>query len=200
MASKDSLQSCDEVICVSQGEAERRKEPQHIRTGTACKAMLFLDKAGAGLFVWNIQFYANHQSLSTDINNMRKVSCLHLGSQRLDDVRTYLACILHKVLVLHNIEYGESSCTSEVVASKCCSQLSVHWLEHWRYEYGTHGIAVAYTLCHSDDVWRKRGVAICQPLMSEEPATSSIAALYLVADKHGAAGGTQLAQALVELW
>ena len=92
--------------------------------------------------------------------------------------------------VLEHVEYGQCSSTSQVVATKCGSQLTIDGFEVGTDEYGTHGESVGNTLSHRDDVGLN-----AQPLVGKELSASSVTALYLVANQRGTkalAGVSQL--------
>ena len=102
------------------------------------------------------------------------------GTQLLHDIVTHLGGILHKGFALDNIQHGQGSGTTEVVASEGGAQLSVDGSELGRNEHASHREAVADALGHGDHVG-----AHAQMLVGEELAGTAVAALYLVADEDG---------------
>ena len=86
--------------------------------------------------------------------------------------------ILHEVFCLEHVEHGQRSRTSQMVAAKGGTQLSIDGLELWCDQYGSHRESVGDALGHGDDVGTD-----AQPLVSEELTASSVAALDLVADQ-----------------
>ena len=66
-----------------------------------------------------------------------------------------------------------------MVAAKGSAELSVFRFEVGGDEHCSHGESVANALGACDDIWTD-----VEPLVCEELAATSVAALYLVADKY----------------
>ena len=81
-----------------------------------------------------------------------------------------------------------------MVAAERGAELSVDGFELGRNEYSAHREAVADAFGYSDDVG-----AYAEPLVGEEATAASVAALYLVADKHCSVLLAELMQALGKL-
>ena len=97
--------------------------------------------------------------------------------------------VLYETLIFENIEYGQSSSTGQMIATERSAQLSIDGFEVRSDQHATHRKAIGNTLCHCDDIRTD-----AQPLMGEELSATAIAALYLVANQHGAvflAGSSQ---------
>ena len=154
--------------------------------------MLLIDQRLAYILMWNIEVDANHQATSANINDM--LLSLLKFFQLLNQVCTYGIGVIHEILFLEYIKYGEGSCTSQMIASKGRSQLPVDGLEFRGNQHGSHGETVGDALGHGDDVWTDT-----EPLVGEELATSSVATLYLVTDKDRAILLTGSSQTLCKL-
>ena len=155
--------------------------------------MLLLDETCAWLLVWYVKFDANHEALSTHIDDMRQIACLHLSCESVEEELSDLGGILHEVFLFYDIEHGQCACTSEVVAAEGSAKLSVDRFETWGDEHSAHGESVADALRHSYDVW----LHSCM-LVGEELARTPVAALYLVEDKDGVVSIAKVAQTLEE--
>ncbi len=163
-----------EVVGFGLSETERWKKTKDVGARATCEAVLLVDETVTHVLVRNVEFHTNHQTTSTNIHHVRKMSFL----EALDEVVAHFGCVLHKVLAFHHVEYGKSCCTSEVVASEGGTQLSIDRLELWRDEHGSHWETVGNAFGYGDDV----GFHI-EILMCEEFSTSAIATLDFVADK-----------------
>lgn len=76
-----------------------------------------------------------------------------------------------------------------MVSAKRSAETPIDGLELRRDEHTAHWESVADTLCHGNQVGTD-----AKPLMGEEASATTITALYLIADEHGAiflAGGSQ---------
>ena len=98
-----------------------------------------------------------------------------------DEIFTNLMRILYQVLLLENIENGESCCTCQVVATESSTQLTIYWSKLWRNQYASHREAITDTLGYGDKVWLD-----AQPLVSEELTASAITALDFIANQESA--------------
>ena len=139
--------------------------------------MFLIDKRLAHVLVGNIQIDANHQTVSAHLFNMWAVDGLQLFHQ----VVTHLMGILHQVLLFKDIEHSQCCSTCQMIAAKCCTQLSVNGLEVGANQYATHRESVGNTLGNGDDIGLDT-----QPLMGKELTRTSVAALYLVAYQRSA--------------
>ena len=110
------------------------------------------------------------------------------------EVCAHLSGIGNEILVLEDVQHGQRSRASEVVAAEGGAELSVDGLKLGGDQHRAHGKAVGYALCHGDEVGTD-----AQPLVSEEFARASVAALYFVADEDGVMLITQSAQLLHKL-
>ena len=81
--------------------------------------MFFFDETGARLFVWNIEFNANHEAFTTNVHHMRKMACSLFCLERVDEILADFSCILHKVFLLHHVEHSDGASTTEVIATEC---------------------------------------------------------------------------------
>ena len=108
------------------------------------------------------------------------VMLLHL-LEFANKILAHLMRILYEMLVLHDVEHGESSCASQMVAAERSAEHAIDWFELGRDNHGTHWETIADTLGAGDDVGTN-----AEPLVGEELATTSVAALYLIADEHRA--------------
>ena len=98
-----------------------------------------------------------------------------------EQILSHLMCIGYEILVLHNVEHSESGCTGKVVATECCSEHTVYWLELRRDKHSSHRETIAYALGTGDDVG-----TYAKPLMGEELSAATITTLYLITDKYRA--------------
>ena len=173
------LQSSDEVIDILLGQNQWREDTKDVGAGATGEAMLLVDKLAAHFLVRNIEYGSYHQATTTYLKNVA-VALLQL-LQLLDEVFAYYVCILHYVLLLEDIENGESGCTSQVVATECRTQLTIYRLDFWGNQHATHWETATDTLCHGDEVWLD-----AEPLVSEELTASTITALDFIANQEGA--------------
>ena len=111
-----------------------------------------------------------------------------------DEIFTNLMRILYQVLLLENIENGESCCTCQVVATKGCTQLTIYRSKLWRNQHATHRETIADTLGYGDEIWLD-----AQPLVSKELTASAITALDFIANQDGAVFLAGCLQALSKL-
>ena len=140
----------------------------------------------------DVEVDADHQSTATYINDM--LLCLLEFLQLLYQVGTYDIGILHQFLLLEHIEHGQCCSAGQMITSEGGAQLSIHGLELWCNQHGSHRETIGDTLGHSDDVRTD-----VEPLVSEELTASSVATLYLVADQDGAVLLTGSSQTLGKL-
>ena len=115
---------------------------------------------------------------------------LQLGNE----IFTNLMRILYQVLLLEDIENGESGSTCQVVATESSTQLTIYRSKLWRNQYATHREAIADTLGYGDEVWLD-----AQPLVSKELTASAITALDFIANQEGAVFLAGCLQALSKL-
>ena len=153
--------------------------------------MLLVDETVTHVLVRNVEFHTNHQTTSTNIHHVRKMSFL----EALDEVVAHFSCVLHKVLAFHHVEHSKSCCTGEVIASEGSAQLSIDRLELWRDEHGSHRETVGNAFGYGDDV----GFHI-EILMCEKFSASAIAALDFVADENSVVLVADFAKSLQEFW
>ena len=140
--------------------------------------MLIMDKTRANLLVRNVKLYAYHHATSANIHYMT-VLLLHF-LELTDKIVAHFVRILHKLLLLHNIENGKGSCTSQMITTECGSEHAVYRLKLRRYEHGTHRESIANALGTCYDVGTD-----AKPLMGKELTATTVTTLYLVADEHG---------------
>ena len=160
------------------GETERRQETQHVGASAAREAVLLLDERHTHVLVRTAEVDAYHQSFATYVKYLLWAFCLEFPKLS-HEVVAHRARVLHKVLVLHHIEHGKGSGTTEMVASEGGAELTVDGLKLRRDEHCTHRETVGYSFCHGDDVGTDT-----EPLMGEELTTTAITALYLIANKY----------------
>ena len=127
----------------------------------------------------HVKLYAYHHATSAHVDDMA-VMLLHL-LEFANKILAHLMRILYEMLVLHDVEHGESSCASQMVAAERSAEHAIDWFELGRDNHGTHWETIADTLGAGDDVGTN-----AEPLVGEELATTSVAALYLIADEHRA--------------
>ena len=111
-----------------------------------------------------------------------------------DEIFANLMRILHKVLLLEDIENGESGSTCQMVATKGSTQLTIYWSKLWRNQYASHREAITDTLGYGDEIWLD-----AQPLVSKELTASAITALDFIANQDGAVFLAGCLQALSKL-
>ena len=98
-----------------------------------------------------------------------------------DEIFANLMRILYQVLLLENIENGESCSTCQMVATESSTQLTIYRSKLRRNQHATHREAIADTLGYGDEIWLD-----AQPLVSKELTASTITALDFIADEDGA--------------
>ena len=69
-----------------------------------------------------------------------------------DEIFANLMRILYQVLLLEDIENGESCCTCQMVATKGCTQLTIYRSKLWRNQHATHRETVTDTLGYGDEL------------------------------------------------
>ena len=157
--------------------------------------MLLFDEASAWLFIGNVKFYANHQTLTAHIDDMGEVACLHFGGEGVYEVFANLCGILYKLFLFDDIQDSQCSCTAEMIASECGAELPVYRLEFWGDKHAAHRETVADAFGNCDYIG-----AYIQMLVGEELAASAVATLNFVADKHGVVFVAEFTQTLKELF
>ncbi len=187
------FQSSDEVIHIFLGQYQWREDTEDVGAGATGEAVLLVDELAANFLVRNIEYGSYHQATATNLCDMA-VALLQL-LQLLDEVFAYYVCILHYVLLLEDIENGESGCTSQVVATECRTQLTIYRLDFWGNQHATHWETATDTLCHGDEVWLD-----AEPLVSEELTGTTVTALDFIADEVGTVFLAGSLQTLCELW
>ena len=98
-----------------------------------------------------------------------------------DEIFTNLMRILYQVLLLENIENGESCSTCQMVATESSTQLTIYRSKLRRNQYATHREAIADTLGYGDEIRLD-----AQPLVSKELTASAITALDFIANQERA--------------
>ena len=141
--------------------------------------MLLVDELATNFLVRNIEYGSYHQTTATNFCDMTValLQLLQLG----DEIFTNLMRILYQVLLLENIENGESCCTCQVVATESSPQLTIYRSKLWRNQHATHRETIADTLGYGDEIWLD-----AQPLVSEELTASAITALDFIANQESA--------------
>ena len=102
--------------------------------------------------------------------------------------------ILYQVLLLEDIENGESCCTCQVVATKGSTQLTIYRSKLRRNQHATHRETITDTLGYGDEIRLD-----AQPLVSEELTASAITALDFIANQESAVFLAGCLQALSKL-
>ena len=141
--------------------------------------MLLVDELAANFLVRNIEYGTYHQTTATNLCDVAValLQLLQLG----DEIFTNLMRILYQVLLLEDIENGESGSTCQVVATKGSTQLTIYRSKLWRNQYTTHRETITDTLGYGDEIRLD-----AQPLVSEELTASAITALDFIANQEGA--------------
>ena len=111
-----------------------------------------------------------------------------------DEIFANLMRILYQVLLLENIENGESGSTCQMVATEGSTQLTIYRSKLRRNQHATHREAIADTLGYGNEIWLD-----AQPLVSKELTASTITALDFIADEDGAVFLAGCLQALSKL-
>ena len=151
-----------------------------------------MNETRAHLLVRCIEDQADHQATPTNFKDMT-VRLLKL-TQLVDEISSNLIGILHKMLLLEDIEHCKSCSTSEMVASERCTELSDDRWESGRDKHGSHRQAIGNTLGHGDKIRLDS-----EPLMGKELTATTIATLDLIADQHGTIFLASLGQTLGKL-
>ena len=112
-----------------------------------------------------------------------------------DEIFTNLMRILYQVLLLEDIENGESGSTCQMVATEGSTQLTIYRSKLRRNQHATHRETITDTLGYGDEIRLD-----AQPLVSEELTASAITALDFIADEDGAVFLAGCLQALSKLW
>lgn len=174
-----SFQFSDEVIHVLLGQYQWREDTENICAGATGEAVLLVDELAANFLVRNVEYGAYHQTTATNFCDVAValLQLLQLG----DEIFANLMRILYQVLLLEDIENGESGSTCQMVATKGSTQLTIYRSKLWRNQYATHREAIADTLGYGDEVWLD-----AQPLVSKELTASTITALDFIANQEGA--------------
>ncbi len=141
--------------------------------------MLLVDESRAHVLMRHVKLYAYHHATSAHVNDMA-VMLLHF-LEFANKILAHLMRILNEMLALDDIENGKSGCASQMVATERCAEHAIDGFELGRDNHGTHRETVADALGAGDDVGTN-----AEPLVGEELAATSVAALYLVADEHRA--------------
>ena len=173
------FQSSDEVIHILLGQYQWREDAENVGAGATGEAVLLVDELAAHFLVRSVEYGAYHQATATNLCDMAValLQFLQLG----DEIFTNLMRILYQVLLLEDIENGESGSTCQVVATEGSSQLTIYRCKLRRNQYTTHRETIADTLGYGDEVWLD-----AQPLVSEELTASTITALDFIADEESA--------------
>ena len=105
------FQSIDEVIDILLGQYQRREDTKDVGAGATGEAVLLVDELAANFLVRNIEYGAYHQATATNLCDVAValLQLLQLG----DEIFANLMRILYQILLLENIENGESCCTCE---------------------------------------------------------------------------------------
>ena len=111
-----SFQSSDEVIHILLGQYQWREDTEDVGAGATGEAVLLVDELAANFLVRNIKYGTYHQTTATNFCDVAValLQLLQLGNE----IFTNLMRILYQVLLLENIENGESCCTCQVVATE----------------------------------------------------------------------------------
>ena len=186
------LKAGDKVIHILLGQYQRREDAEDVGASATGEAVLLMDELAAYFLVWDVEHGSYHQATSTNLCDVTVALLEFL--QLLDEIFAYLMRILHQMLLLEDIKHSESCCTSEVIATEGCTELTIYRLELRGNQHASHRETIADTLSHSDEVGLD-----AEPLVSEELTASAVAALDFIADEEGAIFLAGCLQALCKL-
>lgn len=134
------MQTLQELIGFCLRQTERRKQTDYVGSADSCKDFLFEEEAFSDFLDWLFKFHTDHQTSSSDFLDLFEMS------EFFQQVSAYRCGILYQVLALHDIQYGNGSGASQVVASEGGSELTVNRSELRTDQYPPIGKPLAMPL------------------------------------------------------
>ena len=173
---KEVPEGFDEALGVGAWEGEGREETDCVLTCASCEDMVVEKESFAEFGSGAFDFYAYHQSATTDVGDFRMVG--GKVAELFDEIFTDRCSVADHHFGFHDVEDGDCSRTGEVVSAEGGAEHTFDGLDCRGDEHGSHGEAVGYAFGAGDYV----GSHSCI-LVGEEAARATVARLDFVEDE-----------------